>query len=80
MRSLFTIHAGEFVVGEYIQKNFRRLNLWVPARDTGIDLLVTDSKNKKRSHFRLSFERFPAGKAFYFTKVIKGLWLVVFEP
>ena len=57
MRSLFTIHAGEFVVGEYIQKNFRRLNLWVPARDTGIDLLVTDSKNKKAISLQVKFSK-----------------------
>ena len=47
MRPLFTIHAGEFVVGDYVERTFRRVNLWVPSRDTGTDLLVTDSKNKK---------------------------------
>ncbi len=47
MRPLFTIHAGEFVVGDHIERKFRRVNLWVPSRDTGTDLLVTDSKNEK---------------------------------
>ena len=54
MRPLFTIHAGEFVVGDYIERKFRRVNLWVPSRDTGTDLLVTDSKNEKLFPFRSS--------------------------
>jgi hypothetical protein len=57
MRSLFTIHAGEFVVGEHIERNFRRVNLWVPSRDTGSDLLVTDSKNEKAVSLQVKFSR-----------------------
>lgn len=45
MRPLFTIHAGEFIVGEHIEKNFPGLNVWIPSKDTGIDLLVTDKTN-----------------------------------
>jgi hypothetical protein len=44
MRPLFTIHAGEYLVGLYIQKSLK-LNAWIPAKDIGIDLLVTDSDN-----------------------------------
>lgn len=44
MRPLFTIHAGEFLVGEFIEKCFPALNVWIPAKDTGIDLLVTNMK------------------------------------
>ena len=57
MRPLFTIHAGEFVVGDYIERTFRRVNLWVPSRDTGTDLLVTDSKNKKAVSLQVKFSR-----------------------
>ena len=57
MRTLFTIHAGEFVVGDYIERTFRRVNLWVPSKDTGIDLLVTDSKNKKTVSLQVKFSR-----------------------
>jgi hypothetical protein len=46
MKSLFTIHAGEFLAGDYIERTFRRVNLWVPTKDTGVDLLVS-GKNKK---------------------------------
>ncbi len=57
MRPLFTIHAGEFVVGDYIERKFRRVNLWVPSRDTGTDLLVTDSKNEKAVSLQVKFSR-----------------------
>lgn len=45
MRPLFTIHAGEYLVGLHIQKHLK-LNVWIPAKDTGIDLLVTDPENR----------------------------------
>jgi hypothetical protein len=47
MRPLFTVHAGEYLVGEHIERNYPRWNVWVPAKDTGIDLLVTDAGNRK---------------------------------
>lgn len=47
MKPLFTIHVGEFVAGDYIERTFRRVNVWVPTKDTGVDLLVSDRKNKK---------------------------------
>lgn len=47
MRPIFTIHAGEFAVGEFIAQNFSGLNIWIPTKDTGIDLLVTDKINSK---------------------------------
>lgn len=48
MRPLFTIHAGEFIVGELIERSFPELNVWIPSKDTGIDLLVTDKNNSCR--------------------------------
>jgi hypothetical protein len=44
MKPLFTIHAGEYLVGLHVQKTLK-LNAWIPAKDVGIDLLVTDSDN-----------------------------------
>ncbi|MDP2998610.1 MAG: hypothetical protein Q8N47_14080 [Bryobacterales bacterium] len=44
MKPLFTIHAGEYLVGLHVQKSLK-LNAWIPAKDIGIDLLVTDSDN-----------------------------------
>lgn len=43
MRPLFTVHAGEFLVGEFIEKSFPNLDVWIPSKDTGIDLLVTNT-------------------------------------
>ncbi len=57
MKALFTIHAGEFVLGDYIERRFRRVNLWVPSRDTGTDLLVTDLENEKSVSLQVKFSR-----------------------
>src|SRR5690554_1866372 len=45
MQPLFTIHAGEYLVGSHIEQHLRdpngdKVNVWVPSKDTGIDLLV----------------------------------------
>ena len=57
MKTLFTVHAGEFVVGDFIERTFRRVNVWVPTKDSGIDLLVTDAKNKKAVSLQVKFSR-----------------------
>jgi hypothetical protein len=58
MKPLFTIHAGEFLVGNYIESQFRRrLNVWIPSRDTGIDLLVTDRANQRTTSLQVKFSR-----------------------
>jgi hypothetical protein len=57
VKPLFTIHAGEFVVGDFIEGKFSGVNLWVPTRDTGIDLLATDSKNQKAVSLQVKFSR-----------------------
>jgi hypothetical protein len=57
MRPLFTIHAGEFLTAGYIEQRYRRLNVWVPAKDTGVDLLVSDSKNKKTVSLQVKFSK-----------------------
>jgi hypothetical protein len=57
MRSIFTVHAGEYLVGSYIEKKFKEYNVWVPAKDTGVDLLVTNSKNIKVVSFQVKFSK-----------------------
>ena len=57
MRPLFTIHAGEFLVGEFIEKNFRSLNVWIPAKDTGIDLLVTGMADRRPVSLQVKLSR-----------------------
>jgi len=42
MKPIFTIHEGEFLVGDHINRKFgRKYNVWVPTKDSGVDLLVT---------------------------------------
>ena len=48
MRTIFTIHAGEYLTGIEIEKKFPNYNVWLPGKDTGIDLLVTDKTQKDR--------------------------------
>jgi len=49
VRPIFTVHAGEFLVGEQIEKSFPELNVWIPSKDTGVDLLVTNKKDSSKS-------------------------------
>jgi hypothetical protein len=57
MRPLFSVHAGEYLVGSHIEQHFRRVNLWVPAKDTGIDLLVSDRSNHRSISLQVKFSK-----------------------
>lgn len=57
MQPLFTLHAGEYLVGAHIEKNFKKANVWVPVRDTGIDLLVSDPHNRKTVSLQVKFSK-----------------------
>jgi hypothetical protein len=54
MRPLFTVHAGEYLVGIHIQQRLR-LNVWIPAKDTGIDLLVTNRENRRAVSLQVKY-------------------------
>jgi hypothetical protein len=57
MRPLFTVHAGEYLVGEHIEHTYPRWNVWIPSKDTGIDLLVTSAKNRKAVALQVKFSK-----------------------
>lgn len=57
MKPIFTVHAGEFVFGEHVEKNFQGLRLWVPTKDTGIDFLVSDSTGRKTVSVQVKMSR-----------------------
>lgn len=57
MQPLFTLHAGEYLVGSYIESRFRRTNLWVPSKDTGVDLLVSDRRNQRTLALQVKFSK-----------------------
>lgn len=57
MKQLFTIHAGEYLVGSHIEKTYPGWRVWLPSKDTGIDLLVTDSGNRKVVSLQVKFSK-----------------------
>jgi hypothetical protein len=57
MKTLFTIHAGEFLVGSEIEKRIKGTNVWVPSKDKGIDLLISDSENVRLVTIQVKFSR-----------------------
>jgi hypothetical protein len=57
MKPLFTVHAGEYLAGEHIEQHFGRVNLWIPSRDTGVDLLVSDRQNRRTVSLQVNFSK-----------------------
>jgi len=57
MKPLFSIHAGEYLVGAYIERTYRRWNVWVPSKDTGVDILVTDARNRKAVSLQVKYSK-----------------------
>ncbi len=57
MKPMFTVHAGEYLVGTYIEHAYPRWRSWLPSKDTGIDLLVTDAKNRKAVTLQVKFSK-----------------------
>jgi hypothetical protein len=57
MKPLFTIEAGEFLVDSEIERKFRRTNVWIPTKDTGIDLLVSNSDNTETVSLQVKSSR-----------------------
>lgn len=57
MKPMFTIHVGEYLVGDYLERNFPRWNVWLPSKDTGIDLLVSDARNRKTVSLQVKFSK-----------------------
>jgi hypothetical protein len=57
MKPLFSVHAGEYLTGSHIEKRFKNVNLWVPAKDTGVDLLVSDRTNRRTVSLQVKFSK-----------------------
>ncbi len=57
MKPLFTVHGGEYLVGSYIEQHFKRVNVWVPSRDKGADLLVSDRHNRRSLSLQVKFSK-----------------------
>ena len=82
MQPLFTIHAGEYLVGSHIEQHLRdpsgdKVNVWVPSKDIGIDLLVTDKTNKRTASLQVKFSKdflFTHGRPEYREKLLSCGW------
>ncbi|MBI2272019.1 MAG: hypothetical protein HYU69_16895 [Bacteroidetes bacterium] len=57
MKPIFTIHAGEYLVAAEIEKSLRSATVWLPSKDTGIDLLLTDKTNKRTTSVQVKFSK-----------------------
>lgn len=57
MKPIFSVHAGEYLTGSYIERKFRHVNLWVPAKDAGIDLLDSDRSNRQTVSLQVKFSK-----------------------
>jgi hypothetical protein len=62
MKPLFTIHQGEYLVGAHIEQHVngpdnQKVNVWIPSKDTGVDILVTDASNKKTVALQVKFSK-----------------------
>lgn len=49
MKPLFTIHAGEYLVGEELERRYPNCEVWIPTKDTGTDLLITNGADRSRN-------------------------------
>jgi len=57
MKPIFTIHAGEYLVAASLEKQFPDYNIWLPSKDTGIDLLLTNKNNTKTTSLQVKFSK-----------------------
>ena len=40
-----------------IEENFKHLNVWLPSKDTGVDILVTDKANRRTLSMQVKFSK-----------------------
>ena len=77
MKPLFTIHAGEYLVGSHIESQFKDWQVWIPSKDTGIDLLVSNSDNSKTASIQVKYSKdflVTHGKPAHQSKLISCGW------
>ncbi|WP_110961082.1 hypothetical protein [Acidovorax sp. ST3] len=78
MRPIFTVHAGEYLVASEIESLFPKHRVWIPSKDSGIDLLVTDKSCQKQASIQVKFSKdhLASGKEARATDEIKsgGWW------
>jgi len=77
MKPIFTIHAGEYLAAGAIEGLDKDLRVWIPSKDVGIDLLVTDKMVKQRVSVQVKFSKdfYPGRDALRIKKGIEATGL-----
>ena len=57
MKPRYTVHHGEYLVGCEIEQKFRGVNVWLPSKDTGVDLLVSNNNNKMTVSLQVKYSK-----------------------
>ena len=57
MKPIFSIHAGEYLVGSFIEETYKDYNVWIPSKDTGVDFLVTNKDNSLTASIQVKFSK-----------------------
>lgn len=57
MTPIFTVHAGEYLVGTHLERTFRSCRVWIPSKDSGIDLLLTDASCSRAVPLQVKYSR-----------------------
>ena len=68
MKQFYSIHEGEYLVGLCINKEIKECELWIPAKDKGTDILVTNKDDYKKSvslQVKYSKDHLPANPAVF---------------
>lgn len=57
MKPIFTIHAGEYLVGAEIERICTDYEIWLPSRDVGVDLLLRHKKTGATKTVQVKFSK-----------------------
>jgi hypothetical protein len=77
MKPIFSIHAGEYLVGNELEKKFPNCEVWVPSKDTGTDLLISNSGDRSRNagiQVKFSKDFLPEMKAIFHKNLTACGW------
>ena len=56
MKPIFTVHEGEYLVGAHLEQT-TDYNIWIPTKDTGEDMLVTNPNRTKNASIQVKFSK-----------------------
>ena len=83
MHPIFTIHAGEYLVGNELEKRFSNCEVWVPSKDSGTDLLITKKKDRSKNvgiQVKFSKDFLPDQKGLFQENLLAmGWWTLDFK-